>query len=33
MQSKLEGQLKNKLLALLTQKGAVTEEIEFLESM
>ena len=33
MNQKLDAELKSKLLALLAQKGSITDEIEFLESM
>jgi len=33
MNQRLDGELKTKLLALLAQKGSITDEIEFLESM
>jgi len=33
MSQKLDAELKSKLLALLAQKGSITDEIEFLESM
>ena len=33
MNKKLESELKSKLVALLSQKGSITDEIEFLESL
>ena len=33
MNQRLDAELKSKLLALLAQKGSITDEIEFLESM